>query len=53
MTVIKETLVWMFDENHMFDWTHKEIVELLDVAHKEIVELQTFSKQILRKYPSF
>ena len=42
MTVIKETLVWMFDENHMFDWTHKEIVEL-----------QTFSKQILRKYPSF
>ena len=53
MTVIKETLDWMFDENPMFDWTRKEIVELLDVAHKEIVELQTFAKQILRKCPSF
>ena len=42
MTIIKEIVDYMFDENHMLDW-----------AHKEIVELQTFAKQILGKVPNF
>ena len=35
MTIIKEIADYMFDENYMLDWTHKEIVEL-----------QTSAKQI-------
>ena len=42
MTIIKEIADCMFDENHMVDW-----------AHKEIVELQTYAKQILGKVPNF
>ena len=42
MTIIKEIVYCIFDENHMLDW-----------AHKEIVELQTFAKQIIRKLPNF
>ena len=42
MTITKEIVDCMFDENHMLDW-----------AHKETVELQTFVKQILGKAPNF
>ena len=41
-TIIKEIVGYTFDENHMFDWNHTEIVEL-----------QTFAKQILGIVPNF
>ena len=40
MTIIKEIVDCIFDENHMLDWDHTEIVEL-----------KTFAKQILGKVP--
>ena len=42
MTIIKEIVDFMFDENL-----------LLDCAHKQIIELQTFAKQILGKITNF
>ena len=42
MTIIKEIVDFIFDENHMLDWDHTEIVEL-----------QLFAKQILGKVPNF
>ena len=42
LTIIKEIVDCMFDENHMLDW-----------AHEEIVELQTFTEQNLGKVPNF
>ena len=42
MTIIKEIVDCIFDENHMLDWDHTEIVEL-----------KTFAKQILGKVPKF
>ena len=42
MTIIKEIVDCIFDENHMLDWDYTEIVEL-----------QTFAKQILGKVPNF
>ena len=42
MTIIKEIIGFIFDENHILDWDHTEIVEL-----------QTFVKQILGKVSNF
>ena len=42
MSIIKEIIHCMFDENILLDW-----------AHKENVEVQTFAKQILGKIPNF
>ena len=42
MPIIKEIVDCIFDENHMLDWDHTEIVEI-----------QTFTKQILGKVPNF
>ena len=42
MTIIKEIIGCIFDENHILDWDHTEIVEL-----------QTFVKQILGKVSNF
>ena len=42
MTIIKEIVACMFDENHMLDW-----------VQKEIAEIQTFAKKVLGKAPNF
>ena len=42
MTIIKEIVDCMLDENLLLDW-----------AHKELVEIQTFAKRILGKVPNF
>ena len=42
MAIIKEIVDSIFDENHILDWDHTEIVKL-----------QTFAKQILGKVPNF
>ena len=42
MTIIKEIVDCIFDENHM-----------LDGDHTEIVEVETFAKQIFGKVPNF
>ena len=41
MTIMKKIVDCMFDESHMLDWDHTEIVEL-----------QNFAKKILGKVPN-